>query len=206
MFYSCFLALLWSVVNRDTSSNENLREPPIASALGGKATLQQAMPAGPRHRPAPGQEPRTGCSSVPRGVFLYPVVFFLYPVVFFCVCMYRRRSLVLSLLVAFGEPEGGSGASGEPEGGRQELERPNRRSETTSKTQNCVRVASKCIRGACGGSPGIRPAKRPQRNDLEDPKLREGCTGGAKTTTFDDSPAISILVTEFCRRAAIFRC
>ena len=60
------------MVNRDTSSNENLREPPIASALGGKATLQQAMPAGPRHRPAPGQEPRTGCSSVPRGVFLYP--------------------------------------------------------------------------------------------------------------------------------------
>ena len=56
---------------------------------------------------------------------------------------------------------------GEPPGGRPGLDRPNGRSETTSRAQNCVRVAPDSIRGASGGSPGIRPGKRPQQNDVE---------------------------------------
>ena len=117
--------------------------------------------------------------------------------------VYRKGRLVLPLLVVFGEPEGGRGFRGAC-GGSPGSERANGRSETTSRAQNFVRVAPNSIRGASGRSPGIRPAKRPQRNDVEGPKLRECCTRALENTTFDDSFAISTFSTEFDWKTAIF--
>ena len=117
--------------------------------------------------------------------------------------IYRKRRLVLPRLVVVDELEGGRGFRGAC-GGSPGSERANGRSETTSRAQNCERVAPNSIRGASGRSPGIRPAKRPQRNDVEGPKLRECCTRRVENTTFDDSFAISTFSTEFHWKTSIF--